>query len=150
MPKNVPLRRTVLFNHSALRPQHGYRLHQGECRGEGADLALHAKRRADAAPVRWPILCVASPRQLEDCPAGVHAPSLLPRLRLRALCLRRLHLRQGLCDDRAEGDARPDGVLAAALARRDQLGHRREVQLRSASCGQDERDTLRLGRWRSV
>ena len=45
-------------------------------------LALHAKWRADAAPVRWPVLCVASPRELEDGPARVHAPRLLPRLRL--------------------------------------------------------------------
>ena len=36
--------------------------------------------------------------------------------RLRALRLRRLHLRQGRCDHRAERDARAGGVQAAALA----------------------------------
>ena len=50
------------------------------CCSPPTHLALHAKWRADAAPVRWPVLCVASPRELEDGPARVHAPRLLPRL----------------------------------------------------------------------
>ena len=67
---------------SVVLPVHQGLLVAACCIPSHTHLALHAKWRADAAPVRWPVLCVASPRELEDGPARVHAPRLLPRLRL--------------------------------------------------------------------